>query len=214
MSEKTLLVEIEKEQKKMVEQKIALQKEKEQTKEREKALKSGKKINIFSSATFPNASNQLLEEKKEEEQQIAQLESKVSQVIEKPNYDLIEDLSPAEREKVFKIEKEEKAKPQVKFGKLKWIALSALLAIFGIWGIVNVATLDSLSSQVASVESSYSINLVKYANKLLALDGTSAENMENLLPTIPDQVHDASQIDEQSNWFDRICNFIGGLFGG
>lgn len=214
MSEKTLLVEIEKEQKKMVEQKIALQKEKEHEKETEKALKTGKKINIFSSATFPKADPMLEIEKKEEEAEVAKIESKVSQVIEKPNYDLIETLPEEQHEKIFKVEKEEEKKAQVKFGKLKWIVLSVLLAIFGVWGIVNISTLDSLSSQVASVESTYSLNLIKYTNKLIALDGASAENMENLLPTIPDQQTEGSEIGQQTNWFDRVCNFIGGLFGG
>lgn len=214
MSEKTLLVEIEKEQKKMVEQKIALQKEKEHEKETEKALKTGKKINIFSSATFPKADPMLEIEKKEEEAEVAKIESKVSQVIEKPNYDLMEQLTPEQHEKVFKIEKEQQAKPQVKFGRLKWIVLSVLLAIFGVWGIVNISTLDSLSSQVANVESNYSINIVKYTNKLIALDGASADNMEKLLPTIPDQQTQPTEIGQQTNWFDRLCNFIGGLFGG
>lgn len=214
MSEKSLLLEIEKEQKQMVEKQFARAKEKRQEKETEEALKTGKKINIFSSATFPKASLELVTEKQQEEEEVAKLESKVSQVIEKPNYDLLEDLSPAEREKIFKIEKEEAAKPQVKFGKLKWVMLSILLAIFGVWGIVNIATLDSLGSQVASVETIYDINLAKYAKNLAALDATSAENMENLLPTIPDQKLDASEIGWQSNWFDRFCNFIGGLFGG
>ena len=214
MSEKALLVEIEKEQKKMVEEKIALQQEKRQEKEREEALKTGKKINIFSSATFPKNTIKVEEEKKEEVQEIAKIESKVSQVIEKPNYDLIETLPEDQHEKIFKVEKEEAEKPKVRFGKLKWIVLSVLLAIFGVWGIVNISTLDSLGSQLASVEQTYSINLFKYTSKLVGLDGASAENMQNLLPTIPDQVTDGSEIGQQSNWFDRICNFIGGLFGG
>ena len=214
MSEKTLLVEIEKEQKEMVEKKFALEKEKRQEKEKEEALKQGKQINIFSSASFPNIKPEIIQEKKEEEQEIAKIESKVSSVIEKPNYDLMEELSQTQREKIFKIEKTEEAKPKVKPSKIKWIVLSVLLAIFGVWGVVNIAKLNNLSPQLSQIESVYKLNLAKYAKNLAALDATSAENMENLLPTIADQKHDASDIISQSNWFDRFCNFIGGLFGG
>ena len=223
MSEKTLLVEIEKEQKEMVEKKFAQEKEKREEEKKEADLKEGKFQNLFSSATFPEVENKssllmkekrCIEEKSEEEKQTAKIESKVSQVIETPNYDLTEGLTEQENEKFFKIEKEEEKKPKVKFGKMKWILLSVLFAIFGVWGIVNISTLDTLGSQIAGVESVYNLNLTKYLKNLAALDATSADNMQNLLPTIPDQKLEPTEIISQSNWFDRICNFLGGLFGG
>lgn len=214
MSEKTLLEEIKKEQKEMVEKKFALEKERREEKEKEEALKQGKQINIFSSATFPKIQTQTVEEETSEEEQISKIESKVSSVIEKPNYDLMEELSETQREKIFKIEKEEEVKPKLKPSRIKGYVLAILLAIFGVWGVVNIAKMDNLSPQISQIESVYKINLAKYAKNLAALDATSAENMENLLPTIPDQKYDANEIIEQSNWFDRICNFIGGLFGG
>jgi len=58
------------------------------------------------------------------------------------------------------------------------------------------------------------LNLASYAKNLATLDATSADNMENLLPTISDKELPATSIGEQSNWFDRFCNFIAGLFGG
>ncbi|MBQ8444375.1 MAG: hypothetical protein IJX25_03385 [Clostridia bacterium] len=214
MSEKTLLVEIEKEQKQKIEEKFALEKEMKEEKEKEEALKEGKKINMFSSATFQKRNQELIKQRQQEDQELAKLESKVSQVIEKPNYDYIETLSDTEREKVFKIEREEEVKPKVKFGKMKYVVLSILFAIFGVWGIVTIAQLDSLNSNLAKVETVYQLNLSKYAKNLATLDATSTDNMEKLLPTIPDQKGDATEIEEQSNWFDRICNFIAGLFGG
>ena len=143
MSEKALLVEIEKEQKKMVEEKTNQKKEKRQEKETKETSKTGKKINIFSSATFPKNTIKVEEERKQEVQEIAKIESKVSQVIEKPNYDLIETLPEDQHEKIFKVEKEEEEKPKVRFGKLKWIVLSVLLAIFGVWGIVNISNIQA-----------------------------------------------------------------------
>ena len=214
MSEKSLLTEIEKEQKQKIEEKFALEKELREDKEVEEAVKEGKKINLFSSATFQKRNQDLIKQRQLEDAELAKVESKVSQVIEKPNYDYIESLSPAEKEKVFKIEKEEQEKPKVRFGKLKTVALAILFAIFGVWGIVNIAKLDSLNSSVAKTETIYQLNIVTYAKNLATLDATSTENMENLLPTIPDKENMATEIAQQSNWFDRFCNFIAGLFGG
>ena len=179
-------------------------------KEREKALKEGKKIHLFSSATYP----EVKKEEKEEEQEIAKIESKVSSVIEKPNYDLTEALSEPEKEKIFKIEKGQEEKPKAKPSKLKYIIMSVLFAIFGIWGIVNIATIDNLSASVSQIESVYEMNLATYLKNLATIDATSADNMNNLLPVIPEQGEGASEIVSHSNWFDRFCNFIGGLFGG
>lgn len=212
MSEKTLLVEIEKEQKQMIEKKFAMAKEERQEKENENAIKQGKKI-MFSSSAFPNISRALMDKKKQEEE-ISKIESKVSTVIEKPNYDYMESLTEAQKEKVFKVEKTQAQEVKPKPSKIKWIVASILFAIFGVWGVVNIVTLSDLTPKVSNIESVYQFNLLTYAKNLATLDATSAENMENLLPTIPEQEFDATEIEKRSNWFDRFCNFIGGLFGG
>ena len=80
---------------------------------------------------------------------------------------------------------------------------------------MNVATIDNVSSQISQVSSEYyNMNLPNYLLKLTQLDATSTENMENLFETIPEDIVSPTQVDEQSNWFDRFCNFLGGLFGG
>lgn len=136
-----------------------------------------------------------------------------SLIIEKPNYDFIETLSPEQRERIFTEEKpEEEAKP--KANKFKVILFSILFAIFGIWGIINITTLDSLGSQISDITTEYNMNLISYLNNLHNLDATNSQNMENLFQTIPTDPLPPNSIDEQSNWFDRFCNFIAGLFGG
>lgn len=232
MSEKTLLVELEKDKKKIVEKKLALQREEaEKKKFKQKEEKDNKKYtNVFSSKSFKNlAQPDLIKAKEEdslkeevcaekeslsEEQELAKVESKVSMTIEKPNYDYIETLTDSQREKVFKIEKQQEVKPKQKASKLKAIVLSIVFAIFGVWGIVNIAQIDSVSSQITQASQSYYLNLPKYLSKLAKLDATSAENMNNLFETIPDEDMSPSEIIEKSNWFDRFCNFIAGLFGG
>lgn len=209
MAEKTLLEQLKKE--KEVEKQQAEDKPQEKEKEKKdppKEKKKEKTINIFSAASFPHK-----EMREEEEKEINKIESKVSSVIETPNYDLTETLTEEEHKKVFVIEKEE---PKTKKGpnKFKCILMAILFAIFGVWGIINVAQIDNVASQIAGVTTQYNINLFNYLKNLMMLDATNSENMRNLFETIPENEVPPTSIGEKSNWFDRFCNFIGGLFGG
>lgn len=220
MSEKTLLVEIEKEQDIIVEKKLeAGRKEVAKKKEASQPIKN-KYSNAFSSKSFKGLEdNDLITQKREQKeagkQEIAKAESKVSTVIEKPNYDYIETLSDAQREKVFKIERKENPKVKAKPSRLKAVVLSIVFAIFGVWGVVNITQISNIGGQIAEISSEYyNINLPKYLKNLVSLDATSSDNMENLFETIPDEDVPPTEIIKKSNWFDRFCNFIAGLLGG
>ncbi len=227
MGEKILLEQIKKEQQQKVKEQFLKQKqvsEESFSKAQEKSIEKLETtqenrsltpiINVFSSSTFSSMkqneknNNELFEKEDEDKKTLKNVESKSSSVIEKPNYDFIETLSNKEREKVFVFSEEKpENKPKVKKIKFKYLIISLLFALFGVWGIVNIATLDSLTNQ-------YSINLATYLNNLHNLDATNSQNMENLFETIPDESLPPSTIGEKSNWFDRFCNFLAGLFGG
>ena len=220
MEEKILLEEIKKEQEKLVKERFLEQKKsagENLTKTQEKSIeklqsaesKPMPKINVFSSSAFSStASNEVKLDTSKTTSQADVKQSKASQVVETPNYDFIETLSNEEREKIFVFPQEkEQASPKSKKFKLKYIIISILFALFGVWGIVNIATLDNVTTQ-------YSVNLATYLNNLHNLDATNAENMENLFDTIPEESLPPSTIEAQSNWFDRFCNFLAGLFGG
>lgn len=217
MEEKALLVEIEKDKEKVVEKKFE-----EQRKIYPDVLpeKQPQDMRLFSSRTYPTTlpkftSQSEKSSQKQTEKGIEREKSEASSVIEKPNYDMIEELSEKEREKVYVLEKEEvKPQPNKKTSRFKKIVVAILFGIFGIWGIVNLTQIDLISSQISEVSSEYSMNLVSYLNNLRNLDATNSQNMQNLFDTIPDQEIKASGIGKQSNWFDRFCNFLGGLFGG
>lgn len=242
MEEKTLLAENKKEQKKQIEegylaQKGNYQKEVEsqpenqaqpqaprqtfQTQKPERQAKT-KPFYVVEDKDDPlirridekHASlHNVAEEVESQEAVQSQPQASNSLIIEKPNYDFIETLSPEQRERIFTEEKpEEEAKP--KANKFKVILFSILFAIFGIWGIINITTLDSLGSQISDITTEYNMNLISYLNNLHNLDATNSQNMENLFQTIPTDPLPPNSIDEQSNWFDRFCNFIAGLFGG
>lgn len=211
MEEKALLVEIEKDREKVVEKKLEEQRKLYQDEVQEKQPQD---MRLFSSKTYPATLPKFVSQSEKQIEKETK-KSEASSVIEKPNYDMIEELSEEEREKVYVIEKEE-VKPQTskKPSLFKKIVVGILFGIFGIWGIVNLTQIDLISSQVAEVSSEYNMNLVTYLNNLRNLDATNSENMQNLFDTIPDQEIKASGIEKQSNWFDRFCNFLGGLFGG
>lgn len=169
------------------------------------------KINPFSASAFKN-----VEQAISPEQEVVEAKNS-SSIIETPNFDFMESLTEEEHKKIFKDEEKieifEKSKRKNKW-KLKNIVFSLLFAILGIWGVINISTIDSLNSQIASVTETYNVNLVNYLKNLTAIDTTNQNNMENLFEVIPNDNLLPTNIAETSNWFDRFCNFLAGLFGG
>ena len=231
MEKKTLLAEIETEQKKAIQKRFSQKQEKVE----EKSEEPIKHINIFSASAFPKVDKEVEtkeEEKPVEEKKISivnnvQIEqstskedtslSKETSVVEKPNYDFMDTLSDEQRDKIFKSEQAEDktvSNKKPKRNRFKMIVLAALFAVFGVWGIVNITTIDSVGTQITQETTAYNMNIAKYILKLKSLDGTSASNMSNLFDTIPVTPQKPNTIEKQSNWFDRFCNFIAGLFGG
>ncbi len=211
MSEKTLLKEVLLE--KQTETSIEEEKQTPQIKSEEKQETKKK---IYSPESIPSIKLARLREKYaelEEEKEINKIESKVSSVIEKPNYDTMETLTEVERKKIFVVKKGSEAKKSSP-NRFKIFIFSLLFAFFSIWGIINMANISNISNQIGELSTQYELNLANYLKNLYMLDATNSENMENLFETIPDESKSPSQIEEQSNWFDRFCNFLGGLFGG
>ncbi len=132
----------------------------------------------------------------------------LTSVIETPNYDLMETLSEAQEEKVFKVEKnqpkaERRISPLMK--KIKIGIMVLLIGVFGSWTIYNAVELSQVVTE-------YNLKLDQYLLKLGTLD--SASGMNDLFPTYPEDFNKASSIEKKSNWFDRLCDFIAGIFGG
>ena len=221
MDEKILLAEKIKEESKTAQAETLKKIEKkyielkgEQKEQGEKQFEKIKKSNEYTINPF--SASAFKENEVEKREKDNNLSASSSLVIETPNYDMIETLSEQQRQKIFKVEEgqEEGSKTSTKPNRFKIIMFSILFAIFGIWGIVNIATLDNLSSAISDITTEYNINLLSYLNNLHNLDATNSENMENLFQTIPKDELPPNTIGEQSNWFDRFCNFIAGLFGG
>ena len=223
MSEKALLIEIEKEKQKQVEKKLE---EFKKDRKEEKQPKKEKRINVFSSTAFSQNNDDIftrIEQKKEEPKEEIKQQQEIEiaketaneNVVEKPNFDMLETLSEHEKVKVFKVEKnknEPSARPKKK--KFALIVATIVMAIFGVWTLVNVAQINSVNNQITEVSAEYyNINLPSYMSKLKSLDAASTENMQKLIETIPEAEQTPHTIEKTSNWFDRFCNFLSSLFG-
>lgn len=136
----------------------------------------------------------------EEEKQVSQ------NIIEKPNYDLIEENKKLVRLKTRKTEKKKSNK------KLASIAIVCGLAVSALISITNCVIIENMNANYVQIEETYKLNLSKYLKNINNLD--QAQNGMELIETYPEDLLDAGDIGKKSNWFDRLCNFIGGIFGG
>lgn len=163
--------------------------EKKQEKTQNRLVEKGQ-INFFGSQQVQN----------DKPEQV--VDSSLSTVIEKPNYDFIEPLSESQQKKIFKVERAKRKKATSPLLKKISIAVFVLLVgVLGSWTIYNAVEI-----------SQYNLRLDTYLMKLGTMD--SASSMNDMFETYPVENKGASSIEEQSNWFDRFCNFIARFFGG
>ena len=139
------------------------------------------------------------EEVVEEEKPLAVQERTVKKlIIEKPNYDFI-----------AKSNKKEKPKRK---GKLKTIVLACALAVCSVLCVSGAVMCDQLNNNYLELQDTYDLNLRSYLSNINKLNITN-QGLE-FLETYPEELNTPSSIGKTSNWFDRIANFIAGLFGG
>ena len=140
---------------------------------------------------------------------------KKEKAIVSPNYDMIKEISPERRKKIYKVEKienEDKPKPFTFNKKLKIILFSLIFFVAGAFFVSSGVQLIDASNRLAATEATYSTNLPKLIKKINGIDNSNTAL--ELIDTYPEEVEDPSTISKDTNWFDKICNFISGLFGG
>ena len=196
--DKLILEESEKYSKKKATAVAVLEKEEEKEQDRTK-------VNL----------QKLREELAEQKVQKQEYKKKEKAVVETPNYDLIKEISPEKRKKIYKVEKnlsKQEAKPFAFNKKLKVILFSIVFLVAGAFCLTSGIEMinSSTASQVAQTE--YELSLSKLIKKISKID--SGNKTLELIETYPDELKEPSSIEETSNWFDKICNFISGLFGG
>lgn len=158
----------------------------------------------------------LLLEKEEEKQQPAEFSQPLPKqeniVIETPNYDLLPELAPEKKKRVLKLEK---AVEKQKSKRVSWLKRAALALGIGVTIALGVFTAVELSDSISAynaAQSEYSVNVATLMQKIASVD--SGNKMSELVETFPEQLLRPGDFEEQSNWFDRLCNFLSGITGG
>lgn len=104
--------------------------------------------------------------------------------------------------------------------------LCCLIALFGGWVIGNAVSISSVSSQIVSEQvasEQYKADLGEYLLKISQVDNWNEDNLnsdgslipiEEVIPIIPTELSNPTDYQKETNWFDKIINWISHLFGG
>ena len=158
---------------------------------------------VKSQETVDEVAEEVQSEEIEDEQKVSPPQVKEEKtvkklIIEKPNYDFI-----------AKSNKKEKPKRK---GKLKTIVLACALSVCSVLCVSGAVMCDQLNDNYLELQDTYDLNLRTYLSNINKLNITN-QGLE-FLETYPEELNAPSDIGKTSNWFDRLANFIAGLFGG
>ncbi|MDD3397197.1 MAG: hypothetical protein PHR96_01480 [Clostridia bacterium] len=129
-------------------------------------------------------------------------------VMETPNYDFIE----ASGINSSDIKQKNKSKKRFR-AKLSLITYSIIFLICSCWTISNAIELSNTARNISEIN--YHINEIQYLIKIEQLDNyNNGENPEivNIIEITPPALVEPTQIQPITNWFDRICAWLSGLF--
>ena len=102
------------------------------------------------------------------------------------------------------------------------------IAILGGWVIGNAIEIASTNSQIVSEigkGEEYQVNIIEYLSKIGKLDDNVSQTppnpedgslfpIEEIIPITLQPLEDTTAYEQESNWFDKICNWLKNLFGG
>lgn len=121
-----------------------------------------------------------------------------------------------------KIVYEDKKKPSIKLRlKLATCAIVCILTCLGGWAIYNAVEIKTLTGEAQAKNAQYNINVVKVISNTSKLDDltnpnsiTNLDELEkaDIVQIIPKDKTLPQTIEKQSNWFDRVCNWLSNLF--
>ena len=131
----------------------------------------------------------------------------------------------AEEEKRLQHKKvvyENQKKPSLKLRlKLAICAIALVLTCLGGWAIYNAVEIKTLTGEAQAKNAEYNINVMKVIKTTSKLDDltnpnsiTNLDELEsaNVVQIIPKEKASPKTIEKQSNWFDRLCNWLSNLF--
>lgn len=156
-----------------------------------------------------------------------ELEEKVKSEIEEEIEEKDEKLEICEKvieEEIIKENQKDaqkKLKPNFKT-RLKIIVFGfcAVLTCFMGWSIYNAIQIETLTAQLEAANKTYAVNVVSYINNLSKADDLTSDSIFNLeelstaevIPLTPKTLENPVEYSIKSNWFDRFCNWLSGIF--
>lgn len=133
--------------------------------------------------------------------------------------DIAEEEKRLQRKKVVY---ENQKKPSLKLRlKLAICAFALVLTCLGGWAIYNAVEIKTLTGEAQAKNAEYNINVMKVIKTTSKLDDltnpnsiTNLDELEsaNIVQIIPKEKVSPKTIEKQSNWFDRLCNWLSKLF--
>lgn len=133
--------------------------------------------------------------------------------------DIAEEEKRLQRKKVVY---ENQKKPSLKLRlKLAICAIALVLTCLGGWAIYNAVEIKTLTGEAQAKNAEYNINVMKVIKTTSKLDDltnpnsiTNLDELEsaNVVQIIPKEKASPKTIEKQSNWFDRLCNWLSNLF--
>ena len=97
-----------------------------------------------------------------------------------------------------------------------------LLALLTGWIIGNIVEITTTNAELTT-QTEYSVNLKSLISNISKLDKDetpaspsdgSLVPIEEIIPITPGVIEDTVGYEEESNWFDKICNWLSNFFGG
>lgn len=133
--------------------------------------------------------------------------------------DIAEEEKRLQRKKVVY---ENQKKPSIKLRlKLAICAIALVLTCLGGWAIYNAVEIKTLTGEAQAKNAEYNISVMKVIKTTSKLDDltnpnsiTNLDELEsaNIVQIIPKEKVSPKTIEKQSNWFDRLCNWLSNLF--
>lgn len=187
-------------------------------------------INLFSSATFEKTEkptlNQSLDINKPKEAKNLKVKFEKNEEVKQASAPIFEEKIENIERDFFEIEakpKQKKKPTKFRFRLLTCI-YCAIIAVCTGWVITNAVRIATAQSTIEASQSSFKINELNYIKKIEQLDDlkdtsqnpsdSSLFPIEEIITIQPAPLENPTDYAQNSNWFDKICNWFGYLFGG
>ena len=86
---------------------------------------------------------------------------------------------------------------------------------------MKFSTSNQIATETAN-QQEYNVNIAEYLSKISRLDNDTSQTpdddsllpIDEIITITPQPLENPTEYEEESNWFDSICNWLRNLFGG